>query len=475
MSVRITIIGTGYVGLTSGACLAALGHDVICVDRDPARIDALLSGRTPIYEPGLDELVARNISEGRLRFSLDTRESVKDRDVVFLTVGTPTRDISGHVDLSQVVGAAVDIAGAVDRFTAIVIKSTVPVGTNRMIAGIADRHLRKGARVAVVSNPEFLREGSAIADFMQPDRVVVGAEDNRALEIMRRIYAPLVANGVPFLTTGIETAELIKYAANAFLAVKVSFINEISNLCEVMGADVTDLARGIGLDKRIGAGFLQVGPGWGGSCFPKDTRALQALAADAAVSSLVVEAAIASNAARKQDMARRIIEACGGDVARKKLAVLGLTFKGQTDDMRDSASLDVIPMLQAAGACVHAFDPAAPRDAARLLPGVVMAESATEAVSGADALVVLSDWKVFRTYDLGALAVSMNRSIMVDLRNLFDRDMVLRQGFERYHGLGVAPGVRKRNRRATPRPEAANQAPAIRLTGNRRQETAFNP
>ncbi|MBB4007438.1 UDP-glucose dehydrogenase family protein [Allorhizobium taibaishanense] len=437
MNVRITMVGTGYVGLVTGACFAELGHDVICVDKDERKIDMLRQGKMPIYEPGLDELVQRNVVAGRISFSTDLSESVKDRDAVFIAVGTPTEAGSDRADLKYVFAAAAQIATAVTGFTVIVTKSTVPVGTNRQVFDIAKANLNPEAEIAVASNPEFLREGAAIKDFLEPDRIVVGVDTPQAAEVMERIYAPLLLNGqVPFLTMGIETAELVKYAANAFLAVKISFINEMANLCEAVGATVEDVAHGIGLDKRIGRAFLNTGPGWGGSCFPKDTRALLATASDAGVKSLVVSSAVDVNNQRKTDMVSRVLNAADGDVKGKKIAVLGVTFKGQTDDMRDSTSLILLPALQEKGATVVAFDPSNPHEAAALLPGVEMTRTAREAATGADVLVILTDWMVFKTYNFKEIASVMATPVMVDLRNMFSAAQAQKNGFINYISLG---------------------------------------
>lgn len=437
MKVRITMVGTGYVGLVSGACFAELGHDVICVDKDERKIGMLRKGRMPIYEPGLDQLVERNVKQGRLRFSTDVAESVKDRDAVFIAVGTPTEAGSDRADLKYVYAAAAEIAAATTGFTVIVTKSTVPVGTNGQVFDIAAQNVTNGARIAVASNPEFLREGAAIKDFLEPDRVVVGVADPDARNVMENIYSPLLMNGnVPFVVTGIQTAELIKYAANAFLAVKISFINEMANLCEKVDASVEEVARGIGLDKRIGPAFLNTGPGWGGSCFPKDTRALLATAVDTGVESLIVSAAVEANTRRKEDMAERVATAVGGDVKGKKIAVLGVTFKGQTDDMRESTSLVVLPALQARGAKIVAFDPSEPHEAGNLLPGVTMAATPREAAEGADVLVILTDWMVFKTYDFSEIASVMASPVLVDLRNLLNAAEAQRSGFAKYISLG---------------------------------------
>ncbi len=437
MKVRIIMVGTGYVGLVSGACFAELGHNVICVDKDERKIKMLLDGKMPIYEPGLDELVKRNVEAGRLSFSTDVAASVKDRDAVFITVGTPTEQGSDRADLRYVHAAAAEIAKAATGFTVIVTKSTVPVGTNAEVYQIAQANLTGDARIAVASNPEFLREGAAIKDFLEPDRIVVGVDDPEAKDVMEQIYAPLLLHGnVPFVTTGIQTAELIKYAANAFLAVKISFINEMANLCEAVGANVEEVARGIGLDRRIGPAFLNTGPGWGGSCFPKDTRALLSTATDAGVQSLIVSSAIDANNRRKAEMITKVVHSVGGDVKGKKIAVLGLTFKGQTDDMREATSLVVLPALQERGAEVVAFDPSNPHEASKLLGGVKLAGSAREAAEGADVLVILTDWMEFKTYDFKDIADAMAVPVMVDLRNLLTESEAKKSGFHQYVSLG---------------------------------------
>jgi UDPglucose 6-dehydrogenase len=439
MTVQIAIVGTGYVGLVSGACLAELGHDVICIDHDERKIDALNNGVIPIYEPGLDELVSRNVKRGNLRFSMDLPASVSGRDAVFIAVGTPSHPGTDRADLRYVMTAAEQIAASVDRFTVVVIKSTVPVGTNREVQRVVERYLREGQTAAVTSNPEFLREGSAIDDFMRPNRIVFGAENEQASAVMRRIYAPLEKQNYEVLATEIETAELIKYAANAFLAVKISYINEIADLCEMVGADVDRVAAGIGLDHRIGAAFLKAGPGWGGSCFPKDTRALKATAADHVISMRIVDAAIEANAQRKDALLKKIEAACGGSVADKRLAVFGLTFKGQTDDVRESPSIDLIRALTELGAKVRAYDPSQPAEASRLLPNLLIAATAVDAVKSADALLILTDWQQFVDCDLGELAAYMSDPVMVDLRNLFDEMSVRNNGFRHYVRIGRKP------------------------------------
>ncbi|SAK48201.1 nucleotide sugar dehydrogenase [Caballeronia fortuita] len=473
MSVRIAIVGTGYVGLVSGACLAELGHDVICIDNDPAKIDALNNGRMPIYEPGLDELVSRNVKRGTLRFSLDLPASVKGREAVFIAVGTPSHPGTDRADLRYVMAVAEQVAPNIDAFTVLVTKSTVPVGTNREVQRVAERCLAPGQSFAVASNPEFLREGSAIEDFMHPDRVVFGTDSEAAAAIMRRIYAPLAQNGYEVLATEIETAEVIKYAANAFLAVKISYINEIADLCEVVGADVDRVAAGIGLDRRIGAAFLKAGPGWGGSCFPKDTRALKATASEHIVPMRIVEAAIEANANRKTVMFDKIEAACGGSVAGRRLAVFGLTFKGQTDDMRESPSVGLIQMLEQRGAKVRAYDPSRPAEAARMLPNIGIAATPIGAARSADALVILTDWKDFTECNLGELSDYMADPVMVDLRNLFDEDAVRESGFRQYVRIGRktvgerrAPG----NERRAPRTRVPLAVPSRHVHDKARAE-----
>lgn len=436
MRTKITVIGTGYVGLVTGTCFAEIGHEVICVDKDARKIGMLESGRVPIYEPGLEDMVERNMKAGRLAFSLDVAESCRERDAIFIAVGTPSDPATGRADLSQVHAAADEVGRALDQFSVIITKSTVPVGTNRKVAEIAGSVAASPDFVAVASNPEFMREGAAISDFMEPDRVVIGVEDARARAIMQRIYAPLVQADVPLMMTGIETAEVIKYAANSFLATKLSFINEVADICEAVGANVEEVSRGMGLDKRIGLPFLKVGPGWGGSCFPKDTLAFQMTARDAGVPARIIGAAIEANDARKLSMAERVREACGGDLVGKKVAALGVTFKGQTDDMRESPSLAILPRLVELGATVEAYDPANPRDAQALLGAVKMVADPLEAVTGADALVIVTEWKVFRSLDLGALARAMRSPVLVDLRNLFSAEEAAEAGFAVYSALG---------------------------------------
>ncbi|MEE7476086.1 UDP-glucose/GDP-mannose dehydrogenase family protein [Methylobacterium hispanicum] len=431
---RIAMIGSGYVGLVSGTCFADFGHQVVCVDKDPAKIAALNAGRMPIYEPGLDALVAENVEQGRLSFTTELKPAVAEADAVFIAVGTPSRRGDGFADLSFVFAAAREIAEAVNGFTVVVTKSTVPVGTGDEVERII-REIRPDAEVAVASNPEFLREGAAIGDFKRPDRIVVGAEDPRAEEVLREIYRPLFLNQAPILVTGRRTAELTKYAANAFLATKITFINEIADLCEQVGADVQQVARGIGLDNRIGAKFLHAGPGYGGSCFPKDTLALVKTAQDAGTPVRLVETVVAVNDSRKRAMARKVVQACGGSVRGKTVAVLGLTFKPNTDDMRDAPSLSIITGLQDAGARVRAYDPEGMEAAKPLLGGVAYARDAYDCAEGADALVIVTEWNAFRALDLARLGQAMAGRVLVDLRNVYDQASVQRHGF-RYVSVG---------------------------------------
>ena len=431
---RIAMIGTGYVGLVSGACFSEFGVHVCCVDKDAGKIERLRRGEIPIYEPGLDDLVARNVAAGRLSFTLDLKEAMQGVDAVFIAVGTPSRRGDGHADLSYVYAAAEEIAANLDHYTVVVTKSTVPVGTGREVEAII-RRTNPDAAFDVASNPEFLREGSAIGDFMRPDRVVIGATSERAAEVMRRLYRPLYLIETPIVVTSLETAELTKYAANTFLAAKITFINEIADLCEKVGADVHDVARGIGLDGRIGKKFLHPGPGYGGSCFPKDTLALVRTAQQAGSPLRIIETVVDVNDKRKKAMAERIIAACGGVVDGKTVGVLGVTFKPNTDDMRDSPSLDIIPALQAAGATVRAFDPAGMHEAGKLLPGVEWASDAYGALEGADCVAILTEWNEFRALDLTRVKGLLKRPVMIDLRNIYNPDDMTRAGFA-YHSIG---------------------------------------
>ena len=426
---RVAMIGAGYVGLVSGACFADFGHVVCCVDKDEAKIAALEQGVPPIYEPGLEDLVARNVREGRLSFRCDAADAVAGADAVFIAVGTPSRRGDGHADLSYVYAAAEEIARQIDGFTVVVTKSTVPVGTGDEIERII-RAARPDAEFAVVSNPEFLREGAAINDFKRPDRVVVGSDDDRAREVMRELYRPLFLNETPMLFVSRRTSELIKYAANAFLAMKITFINEIADLCESVGADVQQVARGMGLDNRIGSKFLHPGPGYGGSCFPKDTLALARTATEAGSRLRLVETTIEVNDARKRSMADRIARSAGGDLQGKTVAILGLTFKPNTDDIRDAPSLDVAPRLMAMGAKVQAFDPEGMDEARRLLEGVDFRAGPYEAVEDADVLVILTEWDQFRALDLERVKGLMRRPRVVDLRNIYLPEEMRARGFD---------------------------------------------
>jgi UDPglucose 6-dehydrogenase len=429
------MIGGGYVGLVSGACFAEFGTEVTVVETHADRLAALAEGRMPIYEPGLEQLVGTNVKAGRLAFTGDLAAALQDVEAVFIAVGTPTRRGDGHADLSYVYAAAEQVARALTGYTVIVTKSTVPVGTGRRIAEIVHA-TRPDLDFDVASNPEFLREGNAIGDFMRPDRVVIGTESERAREVMRRLYRPLYLIEAPIVFTGIETAELTKYAANAFLAMKVTFINEMADLCEKAGADVHDVARGIGLDGRIGRKFLHPGPGYGGSCFPKDTLALVRIAQDAGAPSRLVETVVAVNDARKAGMAMRVITACGGSVRGKTIAVLGLTFKPETDDMRESPSIPIVSRLVEDGALVRAFDPEGMEQARPLLPdGVMYCRDALDAAAGADALVLITEWNEFRALSPVRLRDAMNGKVLVDLRNVYD-PVAMRQSGLDYHGIG---------------------------------------
>ena len=432
---HIAMIGGGYVGLVSGTCFAEFSNDVAVVEADAGKLASLQEGRMPIYEPGLDKLVAENIAAGRLAFTGNLTEAVHGAEAVFVAVGTPTRRGDGHADLSYVYAAAEQVARALTDYAVIVTKSTVPVGTGRRVAEII-RSVRPDLEFDVASNPEFLREGSAIADFMRPDRVVIGTESERAREVLRQLYRPLYLIEAPIVFTGIETAELTKYAANAFLAMKVTFINEMADLCEKVDANVHDVARGIGLDGRIGRKFLHPGPGYGGSCFPKDTLALMRTALDYGAPSRLVEATVAVNDARKSSMARRIIDACGGSVRGKTIAVLGLTFKPETDDMRDSPSISIIARLAGDGAAIRAFDPAGMEQARAVLPGgVEYCRDSVDAATAADALVVITEWNEFRALSPMRLRHAMRGRVLVDLRNIYDPAAMRKAGFA-YHCIG---------------------------------------
>ncbi len=431
---RIAVIGTGYVGLVSGACFSAFGVEVVCVDNDVAKIARLERGEMPIYEPGLEALVAENAAAGRLSFTTDLRAAVAGAEAVFIAVGTPSRRGDGHADLTHVFAAAEEIGRALDGYSVVVTKSTVPVGTGRRVKAILER-VRPGIGCDVAANPEFLREGSAIEDFMRPDRVVIGTDSERARAVLRALYRPLYLIETPLLFTTIETAELIKYAANAFLATKITFINEVADLCEAVGADVQDVAKGIGLDGRIGRKFLHAGPGFGGSCFPKDCRALVRTAREAEAGLEIVETVVRVNDARKRAMADKIVAACGGTVAGKRLAVLGLTFKPNTDDMRDAPSLVILPALADAGAIIQAFDPEGMEEAKKLLPGLVYCSDPYEAMEAADALVLLTEWNAFRALDLHRVRSLLRTPVVVDLRNIYEPQQVAEAGLS-YVSIG---------------------------------------
>ncbi|WP_417488814.1 UDP-glucose dehydrogenase family protein [Maricaulis sp.] len=431
---RVAMIGTGYVGLVSGACFADFGHEVICVDKNVEKVETLRSGGIPIYEPGLDLLVQRNVREGRLSFTDDLTEAVRDADAVFIAVGTPSRRGDGFADLSYVYAAAREIASVMNGYTVVVTKSTVPVGTGDEVERII-RETRPDADFAVVSNPEFLREGAAIDDFKHPDRVVVGTDDERARTVMHDIYRPLFLNETPIVFTSRRTSELIKYAANAFLALKITFINEMADLCEAVGANVQEVARGVGLDNRIGSKFLHAGPGYGGSCFPKDTLALTRTAQESGAPLRLIETVVEVNDARKRSMADKVIAACDGNVSGKTVAVLGLTFKPNTDDMRDAPSLEIVPALQKAGARIKAFDPAGTLEAEKLLSGVEFVSGPYFCAENADVLVIITEWNEFRALDLERIKSAMRAPVIVDLRNIYSPEEMASAGFA-YSSVG---------------------------------------
>jgi UDPglucose 6-dehydrogenase len=431
---KIAMIGSGYVGLVSGACFADFGHDVVCVDKDESKIARLNDNVMPIYEPGLAALVKSNVDAGRLLFSSDLAASVKGCNAVFIAVGTPSRRGDGHADLSYVYAAADEIAAAIDPKTIIVTKSTVPVGTGDEVERII-RETAPGLEFEVVSNPEFLREGAAIGDFKRPDRIVVGTEVEWAQEAMKAIYRPLFLNESPILFTSRRSSELIKYAANAFLATKITFINEMADLCEKLGADVQDVSRGIGLDNRIGSKFLHAGPGYGGSCFPKDTLALLKTAQDNETPVRIVEAVVLANDLRKRAMGRKIINALGGDARGKKVALLGLAFKPNTDDMRDAPSIAIVQTLLDAGAIIYAHDPEGMEEAAKMMPEVIMTSGAYEAADEADAVAIVTEWDAYRALDLGRLKAGMRGNVLADLRNIYDQQQAEAAGFE-YVSIG---------------------------------------
>ena len=466
---RIAMIGTGYVGLVSGACFSEFGVEVTCVDKDAAKIERLSRGEMPIYEPGLDHLVASNMAAGRLRFTGDLKTAVAGADAVFIAVGTPSRRGDGHADLSYVFAAAAEIGEALQQNgnerTLVVTKSTVPVGTGRRVERILQKTLPAG-RFDVASNPEFLREGSAISDFMRPDRVVIGTESEHARTVLRALYRPLYLFETPIVFTTLETAELIKYAANAFLATKITFINEVADLCEAVGADVQDVARGIGLDGRVGGKFLHAGPGFGGSCFPKDCQALVRTAEEMKAPLAIVDTVLRVNDARKRSMARRVVEACGGSVEGLTLAALGLTFKPNTDDMRDSPSLAFLPALSDAGATVRAFDPEGIAEAKKLMPELDYRSDPYEAMDGADALILVTEWNAFRALDLTRVKRLLRRPLVIDLRNIYKPEEMAKMGLA-YHSIGRASSPA--GEAAAPGAEAATPgtaaAPTLRVIG----------
>ena len=431
---RVAMIGTGYVGLVSGACFSEFGFDVVCVDLDAAKVETLKSGKVPFYEPGLEQMVQSNCRAGRLEFTTDLPAAVKSADAVFIAVGTPRSRRDSKADLSALFQAARDVAAAIEGYTVVVTKSTVPVGTGRQV-GETIRAANPAADFDMVSNPEFLREGSAINDFLRPDRVVIGLESERAKEVMRALYRPLFLIETPILFTGVETAELIKYAGNAFLATKITFINEIANYCEQVGADVHQVAKGIGLDGRIGSKFLHPGPGYGGSCFPKDTVALVESAREAGTPIRIVQTVVEVNEARKAEMAERVLAQAGGSLEGKKVAVLGVTFKPNTDDMRDAPSLVIIPALQAMGATVSAYDPEGMEQAKPLLPDVEWCGNAYQTVAQADILVLITEWNEFRALDLLRIKQSMRTPAIADLRNIYNPEEVQAAGFD-YRSIG---------------------------------------
>ena len=435
---KIAMIGTGYVGLVSGICFSDFGHSVICVDKDPQKIDLLNSGKVPIYEPGLDALMAKNVAAGRLSFSQDLQAAIDGADAAFIAVGTPTRRGDGHADLQYVMAAAEEIAQAASDYLVVVTKSTVPVGTNRQVKQLI-RKTAPALEFDVASNPEFLREGAAIEDFMKPDRVMIGVQSDRAAEVMAEIYRPLYLRDFPIITTDLESAEMTKYAANAFLATKISFINEISALCEKVGADVKQVAKGMGMDNRIGSKFLHAGPGYGGSCFPKDTKALARIGQENAVAMQITETVIKVNEEIKRRMIEKLLELCDGSFNDKTIAVLGVTFKPNTDDMRDAPSLTIVPALIGGGAKVRLCDPQGRHEGEDLLPGGRWVEDPYQASQNADLLVILTEWNEFRALDLKKIARKMNQAKMADLRNIYSAKDAKKAGFEAYDSIGRAP------------------------------------
>ncbi|TNF19222.1 MAG: UDP-glucose/GDP-mannose dehydrogenase family protein [Rhodobacteraceae bacterium] len=432
---KIAMLGTGYVGLVSGVCFSDFGHDVICVDKDPRKIERLKMGEVPIYEPGLDHLMARNVEAGRLSFTLDLAEALEGAEAVFIAVGTPTRRGDGHADLTYVMAAAREIAQTAKGYLVVVTKSTVPVGTNRKVAEVM-REANPDLDFDVASNPEFLREGAAIDDFMKPDRVVVGVQTERAAKVMEEIYRPLYLRDFPIITTDLESAEMIKYAANAFLATKITFINEVAALCEKVGADVKQVSRGMGMDGRIGNKFLHAGPGYGGSCFPKDTKALARIGQEHASPMQITEAVIQINEEVKRRMVEKLRDLCDGSFNGKTIAVLGVTFKPNTDDMRDAPSLTIVPALVGGGAKVRVSDPEGRREGEALLPGVSWYADAYEAAAGADLLVILTEWNAFRALDLERISGDMAVPKMADLRNIYSADVARKAGFSDYISIG---------------------------------------
>ncbi|MBS8261136.1 UDP-glucose/GDP-mannose dehydrogenase family protein [Roseibium polysiphoniae] len=433
---RVAMIGTGYVGLVSGACFADFGHVVTCIDKDAGKIDALNGGEIPIYEPGLQQLVAKNVDEERLFFTTDPKTAIAEADAVFIAVGTPARRGDGHADLSYVYAASEEIAGLLNGFTVVVTKSTVPVGTGDEVEAIIAK-TNPDAKFAVVSNPEFLREGAAISDFKRPDRVVVGTDSEEAAKVMRELYRPLFLNETPIIVTQRRTSELIKYAANAFLAVKITFINEIADLCEKVGANVQEVSRGIGLDNRIGNKFLHAGPGYGGSCFPKDTLALSKIGQDAGSELKIVDSVIEVNSARKKKMADKVIAHMGGNVSGKTIALLGLAFKPNTDDMREAPSIDIVSKLQEAGARIRAYDPASMKEASHLMSDVLFCDGPYHAIENADAVVIVTEWDQFRALDLDRVRQTLTAPNVIDLRNIYQSDYMIERGFK-YTSVGRA-------------------------------------
>jgi len=429
------MIGTGYVGLVSGVCFSDFGHQVVCVDKSVEKLAKLQAGEVPIYEPGLDVVMARNVAAGRLSFTNDIAAAVDGADAVFIAVGTPTRRGDGHADLTYVMAAAEEVARALTSYAVVVTKSTVPVGTNRKVADVI-RQARPEAEFDVASNPEFLREGAAIDDFMKPDRVVIGVESARAQQVMGDVYRPLFLRDFPIVYTDLESAEMIKYAANAFLATKISFINEIAGLCERVGADIKSVAKGMGLDGRIGNKFLHAGPGYGGSCFPKDTSALARIGQEHGMPMRITETVIMVNDAVKRRMLDKVMDLCDGTVNGKRILVLGVTFKPNTDDMRDAPALTIVPALVGAGATVHVVDPQGRREGEALLPGVQWQDDPYEAATGAELIIILTEWNEFRALDLNRLAAAMSSPKMADLRNIYGREDVLAAGFVAYEGVG---------------------------------------